>query len=276
LNLAKKNGKNVTEQTPQDGAANQSAPKTGGLTRRQFITTATVAGAGVALSVAACSSPLEVMTSTATVTDTTTVTPPPATIIKEVPFKAAASQGYLLVDHVKCAGCLNCMMACSMAHEGTPNLSLSRIQVVQSSFDIFPNDLRQYECRQCATPVCVQNCPVGACYVDTANGNVRVIDQAKCVGCQTCINSCPQTPHRTIWNPVTKKASKCDLCINTPYLGEKGGPGGTQACVAVCPMQAIKFTATMPNQQGDVGYDVNLRNANAEKLLILDSPKSNK
>jgi protein NrfC len=180
----------------------------------------------------------------------------------------APSAGYLVVDSKKCAGCLNCMMACSLAHEGEANPSLSRIQIVQDPFQRYPNDLQQYQCRQCATPVCVQNCPTGACHIDTAHGNVRVIDQSVCIGCQTCLSSCPQTPHRTIWNPVAKKASKCDLCLNTPNWGEQGGPTGKQACVEVCPMKAIKLVTDKPSQMETVGYVVNLRKPSVADLFM--------
>jgi protein NrfC len=196
--------------------------------------------------------------------------------VKNLLSTLPASKGYLLVDHKKCAGCLNCMMACAMAHTGQPGLSLSRIQITQDIFERYPNDLQQHQCRQCVSPACVLNCPTEACHIDTTNGNVRVIDESKCIGCKTCISSCPQQPHRTIWNPATSKASKCDLCIDAPFLGEKGGPGGKQACIAVCPMQAIKFTDVTPDQTGNAGYDVNLRNANAVKILLLDAPLSNK
>jgi Fe-S-cluster-containing dehydrogenase component len=188
------------------------------------------------------------------------------------PLSIPASSGYLLVDHIKCAGCLTCMMACSLVNEGTVNPSLSRIQIVQSSFAVFPNDVRQYQCRQCQTPVCVTNCPTGAAYIDIEHGNVRVINQDKCTGCMRCIEGCPQQPHRTIYNPVTGTACKCDLCLNAKYLGAAGGPGGKQACVASCPMQAIQYTDEMPDQTGDVGYDINLRNENAVLIQISEVP----
>ena len=54
-------------------------------------------------------------------------------------------------------------------------------------------------------------------------------------------------------------AQLCDLCAVTPFWEEKGGPGGKQACVAVCPVSAIKFSAKIPVQQGRGGYKVNLR-----------------
>ncbi|MDD4876938.1 MAG: 4Fe-4S dicluster domain-containing protein [Dehalococcoidales bacterium] len=171
------------------------------------------------------------------------------------------SQGYLVVDRKKCAGCQSCMLACSLVHEGVEDISLSRIQVIQNSFGRFPEDTAQYQCRQCVNPLCVQVCPTGACYVDTANGNVRLIDQSKCEeGCKLCIEACPYIPQRVIWDHRKNKVTMCDLCINTLYWNEKGGPSGKQACIEACPMQAIKLVNEVPAQLGTKGYDVNLRN----------------
>lgn len=189
------------------------------------------------------------------------------TVEKQVPMTFAASTGYLVHDSTKCAFCMTCMMACSLAHEGKENASVSRIQIDANALGRYPDDLQMYVCRQCKTPVCVQNCPTGACHVDSANGNVRVIDESKCIGCMTCIDSCPQQPHRTVWNSETKKATKCDLCLNTPYWGEKGGPDGKQACVELCPMNALKLVKEMPSQRENTGYEVNLRSKNYEGLV---------
>jgi protein NrfC len=181
------------------------------------------------------------------------------------------SKGYLVYDSKKCASCTTCMLACSLTHYGVQSLSLSRIQIMQDSFGKFPNDIKMAPCRQCVVPVCVQNCPVGAAYVDTKNGNVRRIDSKKCIGCRTCLAMCPQQPHRTVWNHVEGKSSKCDLCLDTPHWNEKGGPSGKQACVETCPMKAIKFVATTPNQTETEGYDVNLRNDHWLNLGLVDN-----
>ncbi len=200
----------------------------------------------------------------------------PAAVAAPTPAAEAsypASKGYLVYDSKKCAGCTTCMLACSLVHYGVQNLSLSRIQIMQDSFGKFPNDIKMAPCRQCKAPVCVQSCPVGAAYVDTANGNVRRIDEKKCIGCQTCLRMCPQQPHRTVWNHEIKKSTKCDLCIDTPYWSEKGGPGGKQACVESCPMKALKLVAEMPDQKETEGYDVNLRNEHWLKLGLVDDSR---
>ncbi len=170
----------------------------------------------------------------------------------------ARSSAYLVYDSRRCSGCQSCMLACSLVHEGEANLSLSRIQVSRAVLASYPYDIQISVCRQCPDPLCVKNCPTGACHVSEANGNVRMIDAEKCIGCQACIKACPYHPHRTVWNPATKKSSKCDLCANAPYFNKKGGASGSQACVSVCPMGALKLVKGLPPQADISGYDVDL------------------
>ncbi len=168
------------------------------------------------------------------------------------------SAGYLVYDSRRCAGCQSCMLACSLVHDGATSTSLSRIQVSRAILTRYPYDIQIAVCRQCPEPMCVKNCPTGACHVSAANGNVRMIDAQKCIGCQSCLSACPFNPHRTIWNPEINKSTKCDLCANAPYFSKKGGPSGNQACVTTCPMGALKLVAELPSQKDIGGYDVNL------------------
>jgi protein NrfC len=177
-----------------------------------------------------------------------------------------ASNGYLLVDTKKCQGCMTCMLACSLVHEGEENLSLARIQVMQNPFGGFPDDLTIEQCRQCVRPACLEACPTGALMIDTEHGNVRRVDVEKCIGCVSCVEACPYEPGRAIWDAEKKRAQKCDLCLNAPFWNEKGGPDGRQACVELCPVAAIKFTQEIPVQKGDSGYKVNLRGWGWKKL----------
>ena len=176
------------------------------------------------------------------------------------------SKGYLVVDMAKCMGCVSCMMTCSMVHHGESSLTLSRIQIQQNSFQNFPNDIHMAVCHQCEDAPCVNACPVEADHVDVLFGNVRTIDPDRCIGCTQCIDACPWLPKRLQFNPETKKVQKCDLCANTPYLGEKGGPGGTQSCVKVCPTGAIAFVEKMPKQNDPTSYNVNLRGEGWKEL----------
>jgi Fe-S-cluster-containing hydrogenase component 2 len=132
------------------------------------------------------------------------------------------SLGYLLVDTKKCQGCLSCMMACSLVHEGESNLSAARIQVLQNSFVGWPEDVVIEQCRQCETPACVPACPTGALTADPRRGNIRRIDPDKCIGCGKCLEHCPFVVKRLAVIEDDGKAAgmrvvKCDLCADAPY-----------------------------------------------------------
>ena len=194
---------------------------------------------------------------------THTPTAKPATA---TPVVIPPADGYLLVDIEKCQGCATCMLACSLIHEGVESLSLSRIQVMQDSFAAFPGDVTIEQCRQCVEPLCVPVCPTGALAADSDWGNVRMVDKEACIGCGACFDACPFTPSRAFVaaDPAYDgegKSRKCDLCANAPYHWDEagGGPGGLQACVALCPVGAIAFSKEIPEQLGDAGYKVNLR-----------------
>jgi protein NrfC len=205
----------------------------GGTTRRAFLTRTAAAGCAVFAG--------------------------PGLLLADGRFIIPNSAGFLVVDMKKCQGCGTCMMSCSLAHTGTASYSLSRIQILQDSFVDWPNDLAIAQCRQCQNAPCVEVCPTGANRADGAFGHVRHIDQKLCIGCKSCIAACPFTPDRVQWDRARRKAQKCDLCADTPYLGEKGGPGGVQACVRVCPVNAIAFVRDMPDQTREDAYHVNLR-----------------
>jgi protein NrfC len=183
------------------------------------------------------------------------------------------SDGYLLVDIKKCQGCTSCMLACSLVHEGVESQSLSRIQIIQDSFEVFPDDILIEQCRQCVEPACVEACPADALKANPKYGNVRMVDRNKCIGCGACVEACPFTPSRAYLAPDDdfdgeNKSRKCDLCSTARYHWDPagGGPDGKQACVEVCPLDAIKFTKEIPIQEGDAGYKVNLRDRNWRRL----------
>jgi len=219
--------------------------------------------------------PVPTSASTSTSAPTVTDTPEPTAEstsgigVEGIP----PADGYLLVDIEKCQGCISCMLACSLIHEGVESPSLSRIQIIQDSFASFPADLTIEQCRQCVDPPCVAICPTGALSADARYGNVRMVDKEKCIGCGLCYEACPFTPSRAFLAADKAygdeaKSRKCDLCANAPYHWDEagGGPDGKQACVAVCPVGAIKFVREIPIQEGDSGYKVNLRDDVWESL----------
>ncbi len=185
-----------------------------------------------------------------------TVVAPQAALSATAASGYAPSKGYLVYDSRHCAGCQSCMLACSLVHDGEASPSRSRIQIARNVLAQYPQDIHIYVCRQCPEPLCVKNCPTGACRVSAANGNVRMIDAEKCIGCKTCLKSCPHIPHRPVFNVAANKAMKCDLCADAPYFSKKGGPAGAQACVTTCPVGALKVVAALPPQTDNSGYDM--------------------
>jgi protein NrfC len=197
--------------------------------------------------------------------------------IVELPFKPPAkSEGYLVVDTKKCSSCLSCMVACSLVQEGKENISLSRIQILPNTFERYPNDIQIQQCRQCVHPPCVLACPTSALHADADNGNVRTVDETKCIGCKLCLYACPYVPRMPVWDPTNKSINdigviiKCDLCAEAPYWPEEGGPDGKQACVENCPLKAIKMVNKVPDQEDTKGYIVNLRTAAGAAALGLE------
>lgn len=180
--------------------------------------------------------------------------------------KGKHALGFILVDMKKCQGCMSCMLACSLAHEGVINLSLSRIQVVQNCFAKWPDDILLSQCRHCMEPACVAVCPANALKPDFRYGYVITVDEKKCIGCKQCLSACPFPPHKPVWNFVEGHSQKCDLCAQSTYWKTKTGLRGKKACVEICPVNAITFTTEIPEQIGDSGYNVDLRGDEWEKI----------
>jgi Fe-S-cluster-containing dehydrogenase component len=143
-----------------------------------------------------------------------------------MPIKVALTRGVLVVDESICAACQNCMYACTLSKDGVACPELARIQL-NTRWINEPHAAAQ-PCQQCVDPQCMRYCPTRAIKVDDATG-ARVIDQALCIGCQTCIQTCPYELSRIRFDRVKKKAIKCDLC------------GGDPACVKACPTGALSY-----------------------------------
>ncbi len=141
----------------------------------------------------------------------------------------------MLINTDRCVGCDDCVRACAATHDNNPRFirhGLEHLNVMVAN-----------ACMHCVDPVCLIGCPTGAIHRDPEHGNV-VINDATCIGCSTCANSCPYNNIRMVeirnhsgaiindqesGAPIVK-ATKCDLCI-----GQLGGP----ACQRACPHDAL-------------------------------------
>lgn len=134
------------------------------------------------------------------------------------------------VNEKWCLGCHLCEYYCAYANSGErdmvkalTNLQIHpRIQIEEQNGISFA-----VSCRHCDEPLCVKGCITGAL---TKQDGVIVIDKDKCVGCYTCILSCP---YGAISHSEKGAIQKCELCTKTAE--------GVPQCVKGCPNGAIVF-----------------------------------
>lgn len=134
------------------------------------------------------------------------------------------------VNEKWCLGCHLCEYYCAFANSGKDDMVKAlkdvginpRIQIEEKNNICFA-----VSCRHCEEPLCAKACISGAITVDDG---VIMIDKEKCVGCYTCILSCP---YGAIMPSDEGVVQKCELCVNNS--------GGEPACVKGCINNAIVF-----------------------------------
>ncbi len=120
------------------------------------------------------------------------------------------------IDYEKCTGCRACMLTCSLAHTGEVRLAASAIQIASSNDEGRNVPL---VCIACKERPCLDACPEDAIHLHE-DLDMPMIDTERCTGCQSCLAACPY--HGIFFDPVAKKAVKCDLCSGEPL------------CIKVC------------------------------------------
>ena len=134
------------------------------------------------------------------------------------------------VNEEWCLGCHLCEYYCAIAHSGVSdrvkalkNVRINpRIRIEEENGVSFA-----VSCRHCNDPICVKSCITGA--LTRENGAV-VFNHDKCVGCFTCVLSCP---YGAIMPSDDSVVQKCELCMKNSF--------GAPVCVQHCPNQAIVY-----------------------------------
>ena len=131
---------------------------------------------------------------------------------------------FIVADSTRCIGCRTCEVACAVAHQGSvsANACTPRIRVVKGG-----SYTTAVGCHQCEDAPCANVCPTQAI---RRNAGVWHVEQARCIGCKSCMVACPfgAMQVQQVGNDV--QALKCDLCAH-----RESGP----ACVEACPTHAL-------------------------------------
>jgi len=138
----------------------------------------------------------------------------------------------MVIDTVRCVGCMDCVVACKTENE-VPE-GLCRDWIVTEVRGTAPQprlEIRSERCNHCDNPPCVWCCPTGASHVEPF-GRLVQIRAAVCSGCKACLAACPYDaryihPHGY--------ADKCTFCVHRVQQGLD------PACVAVCPTHCMHF-----------------------------------
>jgi Fe-S-cluster-containing hydrogenase component 2 len=134
------------------------------------------------------------------------------------------------------------------------NPTLSRIRVVRMK----PVLNFALSCRFCDDARCVKACPERAIMQAEGTG-ILVIDEAKCKGCDWCVQACE---HGGITiHPETGKAIACNLC------------GGEPKCIEYCPEEALTLVST--DEEADKRFNDALINM-PEQIAKLETIVKNK
>lgn len=148
------------------------------------------------------------------------------------------------VNEDVCIGCRLCEISCIVEHSLSHDIlkafkseqlrPVARISVGQGK-----EGFLAVRCQHCPEPLCVHSCLTGALSRDPSSGLV-LYDSGKCVGCWTCVISCP---FGAITPDTTRQAiAKCDMC---PELD-------VPACVVGCSNRALALEETAAIEEAAV------------------------
>ena len=178
--------------------------------------------------------------------------------------------GYGL-DLSRCIGCRRCEYACVKENNQSRDPQSHWIRVLEMEkgrgvdlemgnpyYDpaLVPDPEHFYvpvACQHCSHSPCSRVCPVGATYMEP--DGIVVIDYDWCIGCRSCMASCPYGARHFNWTTPTIPAE--ELNTNMHVLGNRPRPKGVvekctfciqrtregryPACVEICPVGARKF-----------------------------------
>ncbi len=177
------------------------------MSRREFITATSIAGAGVAA--AATGTALHYFsgrpqdpTGTGTIRRLNVLNNVPEhrdedvlvrmqrELVRAMAKPVEQRRWIMVIDTRKCIGCDACTVGCVAENKCPPGVVYR--PVVKEEFGEFPNVQLRFTprpCMQCEEPPCVPVCPVKATW--KRPDGITTVDYDKCIGCRYCLTACP-------------------------------------------------------------------------------------
>jgi len=179
------------------------------LSRRSFIKTTAVTGAGVALISGGLMS------------------------VNNMAQASSANSGKrygMVIDNTECIGCGMCQEACRTQWD------LPEDETFIKLYRDYQGENNKVEhmtaqCNHCDNPPCAKICPTQATHLN--EDGIMVMDAKKCIACKGCMVACPYGAR--IWSEKFKTPDKCRFCDGYVQAGHQ------PACVIRCPKHARTF-----------------------------------
>ncbi|MFC1845990.1 4Fe-4S dicluster domain-containing protein [Chloroflexota bacterium] len=176
----------------------------------------------------------------------------------------------MVIDLVRCNGCMTCVMTCKLENFMPPGIFWNRVYDYEiGEYPAVTRRILTVPCMHCSKPVCVDVCPTGAS--QQSEEGIVFVDYDKCIGCSYCIISCPydarsqfkgeryyygEPTERDLYPDELKAtyqrfkegtSTKCTFCMDRVNSGLSSGkkpgvdPEATPLCVINCPSIARIF-----------------------------------
>jgi len=147
------------------------------------------------------------------------------------------------LDLDKCVACGACVIACMDQNDIWPDRGDKPFRTV-GTLEPFPGCGRigyfSIACMHCDDAPCVVGCPTGALFQNEETCFVGS-DKSKCIGCHSCVMSCPFGAPKFDSDGKIEKCSGCSIRVENGLI---------PACVRICPTKALKYDAAENIEKG--------------------------